>query len=66
MRSYWSTHKESSLIIDATSFKKCLGQAGLPGSLPPCAETLAGEDAYQQSNFIEMACYQIENTFRYI
>ena len=25
--------------------KKCLGQAGLPGSLPPCAETLAGEDA---------------------
>ena len=24
--------------------KKCSGQAGLPGSLPPCAETLAGED----------------------
>ena len=26
--------------------KKCSGQAGLPGSLPPCAETLAGEDAW--------------------
>ena len=25
--------------------KKCSGQAGLPGSLPPCAETLAREDA---------------------
>ena len=24
--------------------KKCSGQAGLPGSLPPCAETLAGKD----------------------
>ena len=24
--------------------KKCSGQAGLPGSLPPCAEILAGED----------------------
>ena len=24
--------------------EKCSGQAGLPGSLPPCAETLAGED----------------------
>ena len=38
-------NKESSLIINTTSFKKCSGQAGLPGSLPPCAETLAGEDA---------------------
>ena len=24
--------------------KKCWSQASLPGSLPPCAETLAGED----------------------
>ena len=24
--------------------KKCSGQAGLPGSLPPCAETMPGED----------------------
>ena len=28
--------------------EKCSGQAGLPGSLPPCAETLAGEDASGQ------------------
>ena len=36
--------------------KKCSGQAGLPGSLPPCAETLAGEDetawiSQQQINY---------------
>ena len=28
--------------------EKCSGQAGLPGSLPPCAETLAGEDAVRE------------------
>ena len=35
---------ESSLIINDTSGKKCSAQAGLPGSLKPCAETLACED----------------------
>ena len=42
---------ESSLIINTASFKKCSGQAGLPGSLPPCAETLAGEDANSVSSW---------------
>ena len=27
--------------------EKCLGQAGFPRSLPPCSETLAGEDAWR-------------------
>ena len=29
--------------------EKCSGQAGLSGSLPPCAETLAGEDGAMAS-----------------
>ena len=39
-----NSNKDSSLIINAASFKKCLGQAGLSGCLPPCVETLAGEE----------------------
>ena len=34
----------SSLIINDAGVKKCLAEAGLPGSMKPCAETLACED----------------------
>ena len=48
VRSDWvrssSTHMESSLIINNVSVKKCYAQAGLPGSLQPCAEALSCED----------------------
>ena len=37
---------ESSIIIKVTSVKKCSAQARLPGSLKPCAETLACEDDF--------------------
>ena len=37
---------ESSLIINEASVKKCSAQACLPGSLKPCAETLACEDVF--------------------
>ena len=35
---------EELLIINDASVKKCSAQARLPGSLKPCAETVAWED----------------------
>ena len=45
MRGNWLyPTNESSVIINHASSKKCSDQADLPGSLKPCAETLACED----------------------
>ena len=39
--------------------KKCSGQADLPGSLPPCAETLAGEVVDKlHYNYVNCNCGQ--------
>ena len=40
----------SSVIITNASVEECSAQAGLPGSLQPCAETLACEDAKQRQS----------------
>ena len=44
-----STQIPSSLIVNNDRVKKCSAQAGLPGSLKQCAETLAYEDVIVQT-----------------
>ena len=52
--------KESSVISSDATSKKCLAQANLPGSLKPCAETLACEDVDVQ---LVRKCFDMMHMF---